>query len=177
MATAALIPVSEYLKTTYRPDCDYIDGEVRERYLGEKPHSGLQGFFFAYFLSRKLVWGLRPYTEQRVQVKPTRFRVPDVCAETLPASPDPILRTPPFICIEVLSPEDTLSDMEERVADYLSMGVEHVWLFDPVRRHAWTATPAGFLKLTGDAFAVPGTLIRVPLAEINAELDEIAAGR
>ena len=25
-----LIPVSEYLNTTYRPDRDYIDGEVKE---------------------------------------------------------------------------------------------------------------------------------------------------
>ena len=27
MATASFIPVSEYLRTTYRPDCDYIDGD------------------------------------------------------------------------------------------------------------------------------------------------------
>ena len=31
MSTATLIPVEEYLSTSYRPDRDYIDGEVRER--------------------------------------------------------------------------------------------------------------------------------------------------
>ncbi len=35
MATKALIPVSEYLRTSYSPDCDYVDGEVQERNLGE----------------------------------------------------------------------------------------------------------------------------------------------
>ena len=31
MASAIQIPVSEYLETTYHPDCEYIDGEVQER--------------------------------------------------------------------------------------------------------------------------------------------------
>jgi hypothetical protein len=34
MATAGVIPVSEYLRTTYRPDRDYIDGELKERNVG-----------------------------------------------------------------------------------------------------------------------------------------------
>lgn len=42
MATSTLIPVSEYLNTVYRPDCDYIDGELRERNVGERPHAQLQ---------------------------------------------------------------------------------------------------------------------------------------
>jgi hypothetical protein len=42
MATAALIPVSEYLATTYRPACDYIDGEVKERNVGRQFHAALQ---------------------------------------------------------------------------------------------------------------------------------------
>jgi hypothetical protein len=31
MATPVLIPVSEYLNTTCHPDCDYVDGELKER--------------------------------------------------------------------------------------------------------------------------------------------------
>ena len=45
MKTAALIPVEEYLRTTYDPDCDYVDGEVQERNLGELDHSDLQTEF------------------------------------------------------------------------------------------------------------------------------------
>ena len=42
MAISALIPVSEYLSTSYDPDCDYVDGQVQERNVGEEDHSDLQ---------------------------------------------------------------------------------------------------------------------------------------
>jgi hypothetical protein len=35
MATSTLVPVSEYLATAYRPDCDYVDGQLQKRNLGE----------------------------------------------------------------------------------------------------------------------------------------------
>jgi len=34
MSSTTLISVQEYIATSYRPDCDYVDGEVRERNLG-----------------------------------------------------------------------------------------------------------------------------------------------
>jgi hypothetical protein len=40
------IPVEEYLATSYRPDCDYVDGEIEERNVGEFDHSFLQGLLF-----------------------------------------------------------------------------------------------------------------------------------
>jgi hypothetical protein len=45
--------VAEYLNTTYRPDCDYVDGEVRERNLGEYEHSRPQMRIGAYFYNRE----------------------------------------------------------------------------------------------------------------------------
>ena len=44
MATSTLISVAEYLSTSYRPDCDYVDGEVQERNLGEYDHANIQAF-------------------------------------------------------------------------------------------------------------------------------------
>ena len=41
MASGSLVSVREYLSTSYRPDCDYIDGVVLERNVGEKDHSRL----------------------------------------------------------------------------------------------------------------------------------------
>ena len=39
MATApTLISVEEYLSTSYHPDCDYVDGELEERNVGEYSH-------------------------------------------------------------------------------------------------------------------------------------------
>lgn len=50
---STLIPVSEYLATTYRPDCDYVDGELVERNLGEREHAALQGILNAIFHSKR----------------------------------------------------------------------------------------------------------------------------
>jgi len=36
------VSVEQYLATSYRPECDYVDGAVEERNLGEKEHAILQ---------------------------------------------------------------------------------------------------------------------------------------
>jgi hypothetical protein len=50
MATEVLVSVDEYLRTGYRPDCDYLDGEVVPRNLGEFEHSRAQNERFYSFL-------------------------------------------------------------------------------------------------------------------------------
>jgi hypothetical protein len=42
MAVTIQVPLSEYLHTTYRPDCDYVDGEVLERNVGMTEHARIQ---------------------------------------------------------------------------------------------------------------------------------------
>ncbi len=49
MAMPALMPVNEYLRTTDRPDRDYIDGELKERNVGETPHSAAMGMIATIF--------------------------------------------------------------------------------------------------------------------------------
>ena len=95
----------------------------------------------------------------------------------LVSPPGPIVYTPPFICIEILSRRDSLSDMQDRVDDYLAIGVQNIWILDPIRRYAWYATADGFDKLVDEEFSVPGMPIRVALADIYEQLDELAAGR
>jgi Uma2 family endonuclease len=175
MATTALISVSEYLNTTYRPDRDYIDGEVRERNLGERPHSRLQKFFIGTFFVHGEAWGVEALPEQRVQTSAKHYRVPDVCVVPIDDSIDPIVHVAPLICIEILSSDDSLRDMVERVEDYAAMGVKHIWLVDPVQRHAWIWIDGGFQKPDGDAFRVAGTPIHISLADVYASLGSIGA--
>ena len=94
MAAGSLVSIHEYLNTSYRPDRDYVDGVVLERNLGEYDHARLQTETAFYFRSRLSEWGLRAVVEQRVQVAPNRFRVPDVCVSADP-EPEQIFRTPP----------------------------------------------------------------------------------
>jgi Uma2 family endonuclease len=143
----SLVSVNEYLSTSYRPDCDYVDGVVLERNLGEYDHARLQGEVFAYFHARRKEWGIRVVPEQRVQVSPTRLRVPDVCV-VLGEPPEQIFKTPPFICIEILSKDDRLSGMQDRIADYLNFGVRYVWVIDPRTRKAWRCTQGAISEVS-----------------------------
>ncbi len=171
MATAALIPVSEYLETTYRPDCDFLEGEVVERNMGEFWHGRLQTFFGFIFRLNEKNWKVLAATELRVQVREERFRIPDVCVIRSENSGEQIVRTPPLICIEVLSKKDTLGELQERVNDYQAMGVQNIWAVDPWKRLAYYCSAKGFQQPEGGYFRVEGTPIAVSLADVFAELD------
>lgn len=173
MATAVHIPVSEYLATSYRPDCDYVDGEVKQRNLGEQPHAIIQGAINAIFRQHRRAWGIRALPEQRVQVSPTRYRIPDVCVVASSDPIHPVLGQPPLLCVEVLSPNDTFQSMHVRVEDYLRMGVPHVWIIDPISQEVWTATASSETQpLQGEELTIPGTSVRISLPSIFEELDE-----
>jgi Uma2 family endonuclease len=171
MSSATLIPVEEYLATSYRPDCDYVEGEVRERNLGELEHSRLQSAVLIWFGMHQREWNILPIVEQRVQVAKTRFRIPDVCILRRDQPMESIVRVAPLVCIEVLSKTDSLRELRDRANDYLKFGVEHVWALDPLSREAFLCTTAGFQAADGESLIVPGTPIYLPLAQIFAELD------
>jgi Uma2 family endonuclease len=173
MSSTTLIPVSEYLTASYEHDCDYIDGELQERPVGGRPHSFLQLILGTIFNANRRAWGIVAGTEMRVQVAATRYRIPDVCVLRRSDPADDIVKTPPLICIEVLSPDDRVQRVQERFDDYARMGVEHLWLLDPVRRQAWVVLPGGSQTRVEAEFTVPGTPIRIVLAEVFAELDDM----
>ena len=177
MATPVLISEQQYLDTTYRPDRDYIEGELKERNVGEKKHAAIQLFIGSIFQANRKVWRLRAFTQQRIQTASSNYRIADVCVLPLGEPDDPIVHSAPLICLEILSRGDSLGDMQERVDDYVALGVKNIWLFDPVRRRAWTADSQGIHPLTKPEFSVPDTLVRIPLADLYTELDDLAAGR
>ena len=88
-----------------------------------------------------------------------------------PDPADSVVQVAPLICLEVLSPDDSLRSQRGRVDDYFAMGVEHIWLIDPISRQAWVATASGYDAVANGEFRVPGTPIRVSLAEVFDELD------
>ena len=171
MPTATLIPLDEYLSTAYRPDCDFVDGELLERNMGEYEHSRLQAALTILLGIRQKEWNIRVLTEQRVQVKNTRFRIPDICILSRDHPVERFPTHPPLVCIEILSKDDTLRGMQQRVTDYLEFGVPHVWIVDPATQRAYVCTTYGFLQPEGGILEVPGSPIRVALADLFRDLD------
>nr|WP_263374191.1 Uma2 family endonuclease [Granulicella aggregans] len=80
-----LLSIEQYLNTTYRPDVDYVDGAIEERNLGDTDHSKLQGELYFLLRSRQRAWSVLILPKVRVQVSPTRFRIPDVCVVRMAA--------------------------------------------------------------------------------------------
>ena len=79
MATTIHMPIELYLRSSeYEPDAEYVDGEIEERPMGELDHADWQTAIVTFFRGHVKEWNIRTYTELRVQVAPTRFRIPDV---------------------------------------------------------------------------------------------------
>jgi len=166
MTSGTLISVEEYLASAYEPDCDYVDGRVEERNLGEFTHASLQAALTAFLISMYREQGLMVATELRVQVKASRFRVPDICV-MLGDPGEEILTRPPFLCIEILSPEDRMSRVETRINDFLEMGVKYVWVLDPYTKQAFTATAAdGLREVKSGVLSSEDPRVELPLAEV-----------
>jgi Uma2 family endonuclease len=173
MAATAVVPsvtVDEYLHTSYRPDVDYVDGEIEERNVGEWDHAKLQKMIVMALAAFEASGEYVSAFETRVQTSPTRYRVPDICVIRQEDEPDRIVSKPPVLCIEVLSPEDRYSRIQARCQDYLGMGVPEVWVFDPETMSVDVLTASGSTRRTDGILKLEGTPIQLDLAALAAKM-------
>jgi len=175
MATAAHLPisVSEYLHTSYQPDCDYVDGVIEERNLGELDHATVQDEILAWLRQNRNDWGIRGVPEIRVQTSATRFRIADIAIVSVTAPREQIIQTPPIAVVEILSPEDRVPRYSERLEDYRKMGVQNIWVVDPVTRKGFNCSTESWIETA--RFAVAEGPINIHLAAIFAAIDEYHA--
>jgi Uma2 family endonuclease len=172
MGTSLLVSEQEYLTTSYEPDCEYDEGVLLERNVGEQPHGILQLALGSFLYERRKRFGIRVITEQRIRIAPRKYRIPDVCVYLQPAPPDPVPSTPPFIAIEILSPEDRMSRVRKKIDEYLAFGVPYVWVIDPETRRADVYTASGFYEAKDGVLRTADPAMEVPLAELFQALDD-----
>jgi Uma2 family endonuclease len=167
MATTAQIGIETYLKTSYHPDCDYVDGKIEERNLGEFDHAQLQAALAAWSYAHRKEWNIHVLPEQRIRVSATRVRIPDVCLVSRDLPAEQVITRPPIIVVEILSPEDRVRRYNDRLEDYRAMGVTNIGVIDP-------ATRKGFDWISGwherDRFEAAGTAIYLDLPALFADL-------
>jgi Uma2 family endonuclease len=166
MGAATLVSVEEYLSASYSPDREYIDGTVVERNLGERTHGRIQRRLIVYLDLRSKQLGIEVIPEQRVQVTPTRFRVPDVTVIKTSQPQGEIFRNPPHLCIEILSKDDTMDYMQEKVDDYLRFGVPYIWIINPRLRKGYIATKVGIVEAVSGILETVDPAIQVPVADL-----------
>ena len=166
MAVETLIPVEEYLRTSYSPDVEYVDGELVERNVGDWLHSLVQRNIIVA-LSRRYphIYAL---PELRYQIANTRFRLPDVCV-LLQAITTNILLDPPFVAIEILSEDDRMSRVIERLLEFAAIGTPNIWVIDPRLKKMFTFHGNTLQEVEGDAIATGDPRLELTRAEIFQE--------
>jgi Uma2 family endonuclease len=135
MAVAPTIPLvsaGEYLNSGYHPDMEYVEGILVERDVPTIAHSLLQLILGEYFRKYRKQFRFAALSETRTQiVEWARYRIPDLMLCPVPLPPGKIVNSVPWAVIEILSPEDRLSEQLARFRDYKQIGVLHMVLLDP----------------------------------------------
>jgi Uma2 family endonuclease len=172
-ATTSFVTVEQYLNTSYRPDVDYVKGAIEERNLGEFDHGTTIFALATLFEAHRLEWKIRIALDTRMRIAHDHYRVPDLSITSLTVPKEQILHTAPILCIEVLSPKDTLPKMRRRVEEYFGIGVPNIWILDFQKRQATICRPDGNDSTqSAGVLTIPGTPIAIPLEEIFAALDQ-----
>jgi Uma2 family endonuclease len=96
----------------------------------------------------------------------TRFRIPDITVVKTTQPRGEIFTAPPHLCIEILSKDDTMVYMQEKIDDYLRFGVPYVWIVNPRLRKGYVATKAGMVEADAGVLVTSDPEIRVPVAEL-----------
>lgn len=161
-----MISVEEYLKTTADPDCEYVDGAIALRTPAELDHSSWQVALLGWFSQQVVDWKMRVLPSLRLRVSPTRFRVPDVTLLSRAAPREQIVTHAPLAVFEILSPEDSMARMLEKLADYEAMGITAIWVIEPKKRLYYSYREGRLAP--GSVFELPGSTFSVPFAEIAA---------
>ncbi len=176
MATSTQVLVQDYLKTHYRPDVEYVDGELipRNSTLEENPlvawaHGRLQCFIGSWFDRHEDEWNVLVAVEVRTRISSSIYRLPDVVV-VRSAPEGSTITEAPFIIIEVLSPRDTYTETRRRAREYEQMGVENIWLIDPETRTAQSCTKESWVEVT--RFTVEGTPIYLDVPTLFERLDK-----
>ena len=164
------VPIELYLHSAYEPDAEYNNGVIEERPAALWDHASWQAALLEFFGTRRDEWGIRVRPSLRTRTSATQIRVPDVAILDRKVPKEQIVTHPPIAVFEILSPEDTLTRVMVKLADYERMGIKTILLLDPEGNHR--RYTAGRLEpLPADAFDLPGSACRFDLAEIQKLLD------
>lgn len=164
MPTKAVLSEAEYLRTSFPGvDQEFRDGEFVERGVPDLFHSDAQGALSSWFGVRRSQYQLFGFPELRLRVRPGRFLIPDICVFWPEKPVLAVPEEPPLIAIEILSPDDRMSEVLDKLQEYKEWGVVHVWMVDPRRKKLYEFQ-GGLQEVK--AFAIPEVGIEIPPTDI-----------
>jgi Uma2 family endonuclease len=169
MATTAQLSLEQYLRTPFEPDAEYVDGEIQERNMGEYEHNTVQRAILLWFHLHDKAWQIRSIQEQKTRLTSGNVRLPDVSVWRRDVPVQPVFDQPQLIAVEVLSPEDRHSRVQEKIEDYCKFRVPNIWVVDPIKRIGWDCSDGNWTRK--ERFEVVGSPIYLDLCDLFKELD------
>lgn len=167
MATQTLVAPEIYLKTSFEgPDREYVEGELVERGMPTYLHARIQMILGALFETLRKQYPVFAASELRLAIQPShRYRIPDVCVFVGEEPTSAIPEAPPLVAIEILSPDDRLSEALKKFEEYRHWGVTHIWLIDPEGKMFYRYDATGLHPVP--ALDLPDYAFTITLADLS----------
>jgi Uma2 family endonuclease len=120
---------------------ELVDGRLEEEEMPNYRHESIVSWLIAFFAA----WifpraGNVTGSDTKFAVSTTRGRKPDLSVylpgSAIPSSEASLVRSPPSIAVEVLSPRprDAKRDRVDKLGEYAAFGVRWYWIVDPALR-------------------------------------------
>ena len=172
--TAVKLTFDEFLQQRdTKPASEFACGEVYQKPMPDGPHSALQVFLTAMLFPFLQRTGLgRTFTELRCIFGPVgheRVYVQDVVVVSNDKLPIPRhLHAAPDLAVEVLSPDQHMTQIVDKVQFYLLHGVRLVWVIDPATQTITIQMPGQEGQILGLGDRLDGGAV-LPGFELSVE--------
>ncbi len=144
---------------------EFVHGCLIEKPVPTWKHSKLQIWLGALLLRHTR--GLAIGSELHGKVNKTIWRIPDVAVQVESiAENEKYALAPLLLAVEILSPEDSFTELQNKLREYHVWGVPFCWLFDPENECAWTLHKDAKLDEVSSQEYIRAGEIQVPVAEI-----------
>ena len=182
VALQGLWSVEQYLKLTDQTNrlIEYTDGVIEVLPMRTKYHQAISKLLFLALLAvAQRIGGDVFYAPLRVQVRPGKFREPDllmVLDKDDPRAQDEFWLGADLV-MEIVSPDKPTRDTQEKPRDYAEANIPEYWIINPLDA---TIT---VLVLQGDAYTTEGVFQRGERAKskllngFSVSVDEVLAAR
>lgn len=157
--------------------CELLDGTLVEKAMGSK--EGFFGMTLARLIGNHVEahsLGVVLGGDGEIRLGPGLVRKPDVTFipwDSFPGGgiPDEVFWTvAPGLIVEVLSPWNTVKEIDRKLAEFFAVGCRLAWVVDPATRTARVYTSAKRFKLLDDGGVLDGGRVlpgfSVPLADV-----------
>lgn len=167
------MPVGDYVKTYIdggaRPAAEYVDGRLSPKGTGTRKHSRIQRRVLE-LLGAYRAFGAFP--ELHARLREQEFRIPDIIVEQKPIVNEDYPARPVYLCIEILSPDQTLQQLFDKCQRYHGWGTAYCWVIDPEEPAAWEHHRNRQPDLRSAAETLTAGEISLPVAEIFSVLTD-----